>query len=102
MHSLANIVKITPTITFSKENGHALRHIDAYEAVEIPDHCGQRRQCDSLGYTVVGEVFPAKGSYLEVEFDDECAVETLHYLSQRQDRGMRVLCEGEVSYPEYT
>ena len=74
---LAQIVIISTTFAFTKEDRHHLGHVNSQEAVEVPNHCSQGGKTDSLHDWVVRKVLSTERHPLEIEFDHKGAVESL-------------------------
>ena len=74
---LAQIIIISTTFAFTKEDRHHLGHVDSQEAVEVSYYRSQGGKTDSLHDWMIRKVLSTERHPLKIEFDHKGAVESL-------------------------
>lgn len=75
--ALAEVLVVASSLALLEQDLQRLRHVDPQEPVQVPNDGGDGRESDGLCDAVLSEVLAAEGGDLQVELDDEGAVETL-------------------------
>jgi hypothetical protein len=77
--SLAKVMVVPTILTFSEKYRHAFGHVYSQELVEVTEHSCKHGEDHDFRFRGIGEILSAESHYLEVEFNNESAVESSKY-----------------------